>query len=321
MFWKKLPKPFFVMAPMADVTDVAFRAIVAKHSAPDVFWTEFVSADGLYHTREIKKMKDEENPLMRDLARGEAERPIVAQIFSAKPEMIAYAARIVRELGFDGVDINMGCPDRAIERQGCGSAMIKTPKLAQEIIRAAKEASGLPVSVKTRVGYNKESLDEWLTALLEAAPAAITLHLRTRKQMSLVPADWGLMKKAVEIRNRVNPAVLLIGNGDVQDLDDARAKAAESGCDGVMLGRAMFGNPWVFAGRKNEDTPLTEKLEALIELAYSFEKISPPKNFAILKKHIKAFVTGFSGAAELRAKLMEAESAAELERIVRENQV
>lgn len=321
MFWKKLPKPFFVMAPMADVTDVAFRAIVAKHSAPDVFWTEFVSADGLYHTREIKKMKDEENPLMRDLARGEAERPIVAQIFSAKPEMIAYAARIVRELGFDGVDINMGCPDRAIERQGCGSAMIKTPKLAQEIIRAAKEASGLPVSVKTRVGYNKESLDEWLTALLEAAPAAITLHLRTRKQMSLVPADWGLMKKAVEIRNRVNPAVLLIGNGDVQDLDDARAKAAESGCDGVMLGRAMFGNPWVFAGRKNEDTSLTEKLEALIELAYSFEKISPPKNFAILKKHIKAFVTGFSGAAELRAKLMEAESAAELERIVRENQV
>ncbi len=312
MFWKNLQKPFFVMAPMADVTDVAFRALVAKCGAPDVFWTEFVSADGLYHTREINKMKDEENPIMRDLMKGEAERPIVAQIFSAKPEMIAYAVTLVNKLGFDGVDLNMGCPDRSIERQGCGSAMIKTPETARKIIRAARSASNLPVSVKTRVGYNKESLNEWLTALLEEAPAAITLHLRTRKQMSLVPADWELMKKAVEIRNHVNSEVLLIGNGDVQDLDDARAKAAESGCDGVMLGRAMFGNPWVFAGRKSFDIPLKEKLAALIELARGFEKISPPKNFAILKKHIKAFVTGFAGAAELRAKLMETESASAL---------
>ncbi|OYV27819.1 MAG: hypothetical protein B7W98_00950, partial [Parcubacteria group bacterium 20-58-5] len=199
-FWKSLKKPFFVMAPMADVTDVAFRALVAARGAPNVFWTEFVSADGLYHTREIAKMPDAENPLMRDLLFDTSERPIVAQIFSSKPEMIAYATKLVAELGFDGVDINMGCPDRAIEKQGCGAAMIKNPKLAREILRAAQAASTLPVSVKTRVGYNKESLDEWLTALLEANPAAITLHLRTRKEMSLVPADWELMKKAVEIR-------------------------------------------------------------------------------------------------------------------------
>ena len=303
------------MAPMADVTDVAFRALVASRGAPDVFWTEFVSADGLYHTREIAKMKDAENPLMRDLLFDANERPIVAQIFSSKPEMITYAAKLVAGLGFDGVDINMGCPDRAIERQGCGAAMMKNPELAREIIRAAKAASDVPVSVKTRVGYNKESLNEWLTALLEESPAAITLHLRTRKEMSLVPADWELMKRAVEIRNRVNPSVLLIGNGDVQDLEDGRAKVAESGCDGAMLGRAMFGNPWVFAGRKPEDVPLHEKLAALVELAHGFENISPPKNFAILKKHIKAFVTGFGGAAELRARLMQAESAEELERI------
>ncbi len=318
------------MAPMADVTDVAFRALVAKRGKPDVFWTEFVSADGLFHTREIKKMGDAENPLMRDLAFSKAERPIVAQIFSSKPDMIAYATKLVAELGFDGVDINMGCPERTIERQGCGSAMIKTPKVAQDIILAAKEASALPVSVKTRVGYNKESLDEWLSALLEMSPAAITLHLRTRKELSLVPADWELMKKAVEIRDRVNPNVLLIGNGDVQDLEDARSKAAEYGCDGVMLGRAMFGNPWVFAGRKSVrpfgcpdagDTPLAEKLAALVELAQGFEKITPAKNFAILKKHIKAFVTGFDGAAELRAKLMQAESASDLERILNENQL
>lgn len=320
-FWNGLPKPFFAMAPMADVTDVAFRALVAKRGAPDVFWTEFVSADGLYHTREIKKMKDDENPLLRDLQFSPSEHPIAAQIFSAKPEMIAYASKLVAELGFDGVDINMGCPDHTIEKQGCGAAMMKNPTLAVEIIRAAQAASDLPVSVKTRIGYNTESLDEWLTALLEAAPSAITLHLRTRKEMSLVPADWELMKNAVEIRNRINPDVLLIGNGDVQDLEDGRVKVAESGCDGAMLGRAMFGNPWVFAGRKSEDTPLAEKLATLVELAHSFEKISPPKNFMLLKKHIKAFVTGFDGAAELRAKLMIAESANTLERIIKENQV
>jgi len=316
-FWDNLPKPFFAMAPMADVTDVAFRALVAKRGKPDIFWTEFVSADGLYHTRKIGKMKDAENPLMRDLSIGEGQRPIVAQIFSSKPEMIAYATKLVAELGFDGVDINMGCPDRSIEKQGAGAAMIKNPKLAVEIIRAAQEASTLPVSVKTRIGYNTESLDGWLTAILEANPAAITLHLRTRKEMSAVPADWGLMKKAVEIRNRVNPKVLLIGNGDVQDIEYARAKATESGCDGVMLGRAMFGNPWVFAGRKPEDTPLSEKLTTLLELAHGFEKLSPPKHLAILKKHIKAFVTGFAGAAELRAKLMEAENAHELASAIR----
>ncbi len=315
-FWNNLPKPFSAMAPMADVTDVAFRALVAKCGPPDIFWTEFVSADGLYHTREIQKLPDAKNPLMRELAFEENQRPIVAQIFSSQPKMITYATKLVAELGFDGVDINMGCPDRAIERQGCGAAMIKNPKLAQEIIRAAQGASSLPVSVKTRVGYTKETVEEWLTALLVAEPAAITLHLRTRKELSLVSADWEVMKKAVEIRNRMNPRVLLIGNGDVQNLEDARIKAAQSGCDGVMLGRAMFGNPWVFAGRKSEETPLAEKLAALLDLGRGFEGLSPPKNFAILKKHIKAFVTGFSGAAEFRARLMLAESATELENLI-----
>jgi len=327
-FWNKLPKPFFAMAPMKDVTDVAFRALVCKRGKPDIFWTEFVSADGLYHTREIAKMPDEINPLMRDLQCTEEQRPIVAQIFSSKPEMISYATKLVAELGFDGVDINMGCPDRTIEKQGAGAALVKNPELAQKLIRAAKEAGTLPVSVKTRVGYNKESLDEWLAALLEAGPAAITLHLRTRKELSLVRADWDLMKKAVEIRNKLAPGVLLIGNGDVQDLDDARAKVAASGCEGAMLGKAMFGNPWLFegidglrksiigAGLTKSEHGLDEKLAALVELAHGFEQLSPPKNFAILKKHIKAFVTGFAGAAELRARLMQAKNASEIEQIV-----
>lgn len=301
---------------MADVTDPAFRRLLAKYGKPDIIWTEFVSADGLYHTREKAQLPDEENPLMRDLQFTEKERPIVAQLFSSDPEMMVYAARLVARLGFDGIDINMGCPDRAIERQGCGSAMIKTPQVAQEIIAAAKTA-GLPVSVKTRVGYNKESLDEWLPALFAAEPVAVTVHLRTRKEMSLVPANWEFMQKAVALRNAHAPGILMLGNGDVADHDDAREKAAQSCADGIMLGRGMFGNPWVFAGRKSEETPLEEKLAALTELAHGFEALRPHKHFAVLKKHIKAFVTGFDGAAELRAKLMQAENAAELEEAIK----
>ncbi len=322
-FWNRLPKPFFAMAPMADVTDPAWRALVAELGKPDITFTEFVSADGLYHTREqnvgrrTSHIPDNVNPLLRDLRFSEAERPIVMQVFSGKPEMIAYAARLAAELGFDGLDINMGCPDKTIEHQGAGAVLIRAPELAQELIRAAQEAGPLPVSVKTRVGFNTETLDEWLPVLLAAKPLAITLHLRTRKEMSLVPAQWGLMKRAVEMRNRLAPEVLLIGNGDVQNLEEARARAVETGCDGVMIGRGMFGNPWVFTGRKAEDVPLEEKLKALVELARRFEALTPPKHFAILKKHIKAFVTGFDGAGELRARLMEAENAAELEQAIK----
>ena len=323
LFWNHLPEPFFAMAPMKDVTDVAFRALIAKHGKPDVFWTEFVSADGLYHTAA---------PLLRDLQFSADEHPIVAQIFSSKPEMIAHATKLIAELGFDGVDINMGCPDCAIEKQGSGAAMIKNPKLAIKLIQVAKEASSLPVSIKTRVGYNKESLDEWLPVLLEADPAAITIHLRTRKELSLVPANWEFMKKAVAIRNKINPKVLLIGNGDVASIGKGKRLAEETGCDGIMIGRAVFGNPWVFEGlsrlnlddsdlRFNLGNPrehgLDEKLVSLLELAQNFEKINPPKSFALLKKHIKAFVTGFSGASALRAKLMEANSSADLEQIIK----
>lgn len=314
-FWNKLPRPMMVLAPMADVTDPAYRRILAKYGKPDITWTEFVSADGLYHTREIKKMPDAENPLMRDLQFTEEQRPIVAQFFSSSPRNMAYAAKLAHELGFDGLDINMGCPDRSIEHQGAGAAMIKTPDLAVQIIKAMQEASPLPVSVKTRIGFNQDQLEEWLPALLKANPAAITLHLRTRKEMSLVPAHWERMARAVELRNEINPSVPILGNGDVKSLEEAKQKIAETGCDGVMIGRGIFGNPWVFAGRKPEELGKEEKLTALIELAHTFEAMRPPKHFAILKKHIKAFVAGYDGASELRARLMEADTAAQLEQI------
>jgi nifR3 family TIM-barrel protein len=320
-FWQSLHKPFLVMAPMADVTDPAFRALIAKYGKPAVTWTEFVSADGLYYTREVKKIPDAENPLMRDLQFTEAERPIVAQIFSSKPEMIAYAAQLVEALGFDGVDINMGCPDSSIEKQGAGACLIKTPELAVALVRAAQAATALPVSVKTRIGYNTVEIDSWIPAILAAAPAALTVHLRTRKEMSLVPAHWHVMAQIVALRDQYAPGTPLIGNGDVTTRAEAEQHIAMSGCDGVMIGRGMFGNPWVFAGRRSEDTPLEDKLTALLELAHAFEGLRPAKHFPILKKHIKAFVHGFDGAAELRAKLMETNSVAELDAVLRGNQV
>ncbi|MBX4198543.1 tRNA-dihydrouridine synthase [Candidatus Parcubacteria bacterium] len=311
-FWKNLKKPFFVLAPMADVTDAAFRRVIAKYGKPDVMWTEFVSADGLIKATEIGKKK-----LLKDLLYSESERPIVAQLFTSNPDMMRQAAALVQELGFDGIDINMGCPDRSIEKQGAGAAMMKNPKLAREVIRAAKEgAPNLPVSVKTRLGYNTDELDTWLPELLSEELAAITIHARTRKEMSKVPARWERVKDAVEIRNKLGCKTLIIGNGDVKDLEDAKKKVAESGADGAMLGRAIFGNPWTFSSTVPS---IQKKLLAMLEHTNLFEELlGDVKNFAVMKKHYKAYVQGFDGAAELRAKLMETQNAQEVAEILKQ---
>jgi nifR3 family TIM-barrel protein len=327
-FWEKLPKPFFALAPMADVTDAAFRRIITKYAKPDVLWTEFVAVDGL--------LSPGRDVLLRDFAYTEEERPIVAQIFGSKPDNFFKVAQMVAELGFDGIDINMGCPDKNVEKQGGGASLMKDPKRAQEIILATKSgAPNLPVSVKTRVGYNAVELDAWLPALLEAGPAAVTIHARTRKEMSDVPARWEHVKRAVAIKNEVSPKCIVIGNGDVKDLDDARVKASETGADGIMLGRAIFGNPWLFANMRtsppsrkenyeNIDDRHTfhnfsteEKLRVMLEHTKLFmELLGDVKNFAIMKKHYKAYVNGFDGAKELRIALMETSNVDEVESIV-----
>lgn len=316
-FWGKLPKPFFALAPMADVTDSAFRQVIAKYSrhgqkggGPDVFWTEFVSADGL-----CSRGRD---ALLRDLAYSKGEHPIVAQIFGSNPDHIAKTAELIAELGFDGLDINMGCPDRSIEKQGAGAALIKNPKQAQEIIRAAMEgAPHLPISVKTRIGYHKENLEEWMGAILETKPAVITLHARTRKDLSLVPARWEEVARGVAIAK--GTGTLIMGNGDLKDLADAREKVLATGADGAMLGRAVFGNPWLFdSARAYESIPLKEKFEVMMEHTHLFERLlGDIKSFALMKKHYKAYVNGFDGAREIRMKLMNAENADEVERIAR----
>jgi nifR3 family TIM-barrel protein len=366
-FWERLPKPFFALAPMADVTDVAFRRIVTKYGKPDVLWTEFVSADGLASPgREV---------LRRDLEYTEVERPIVAQLFSSHPDKMREAAKFCALLGFDGIDINMGCPDRSIEKQGAGAAMIKTPNIAADIIQAVKDGiadagKNIPVSVKTRVGYNTIQIDEWVPFLLEQDIQALTIHARTRKEMSKVAARWEHVKEVVAIRDRMGVKTKIIGNGDVRDVVHGRMLAEETGCDGIMIGRAIFGNPWLFAdladryseeivpakslaqGRRpersnflarkyvwflralsrNGDDPqdnhkywlktksivtIEERLRVLVEHTKLYmELLGDIKNFAIMKKHYKAYVNGFDGAKELRVKLMEAQNAEEVEAIV-----
>jgi nifR3 family TIM-barrel protein len=315
-FWDKLPKPFFCLAPMADVTDAAFRSILAKYGKPDVTWTEFVSADGL-----VSGGKD---ILKYDLLYSEKERPIIAQLFSSNPIKMREAAKYVASLGFDGIDINMGCPDKSVEKGGAGAAMMKNEKLAGEIIQAVKDGikdskkKNVSVSVKTRIGYSKNQINEWIPFLLSQDIDALTIHARTRKEMSLVPARWEHMKEVVKIRNKMGVKTKIIGNGDVRDLKHGYELAKENGCDGIMIGRGVFGNPWIFSRR--EKIPTTnEKLKVMLEHTKLYEKLlGKVKNFATMKKHYKAYVNGFDGAKEFRVRLMETGSYKEVEKIVKE---
>ncbi len=315
-FWGQLKRPIFVLAPLANVTDAVFRAHIVKYSKPDVLWTEFVAADGLCHPKGREA-------LIRDLHFSEAERPIVAQLFTAHPEKMREAAKLVTELGFDGIDINMGCPDKNVMKQGAGASCMKDPELAKQLIYAAREGSlaagkELPISVKTRLGFNEDALETWLPALLEAKPAVITLHARTKKEMSLVPARWERIKRAVEIAQGppADGGTLILGNGDVHDMADAKKKVAETGTDGVMFGRAIFGNPWLFDADKK--VTVEEKLLAALEHTKLFEETwKETKSFELMKKHYQAYINHFPLAKELRAELMRCHSATEVESVIK----
>ena len=295
-FWAELKTPILALSPMDDVTDAAFRLLIARCGKPDVMITEFVSVDGLCS-------KGREN-LLKDLRYDESERPIVAQLFGSDPELFRRSAQLVAELGFDGVDINMGCPVRAVCNIGAGSSLINTPKLAQEIIQAAIAGAGaLPVSVKTRIGYGKVQAEEWTSCLLDSQPAAITFHLRTRKELSQVPAHWEEMPGIVELAK--GTGVLILGNGDIQSVEQAERVVAETGCHGVMIGRAIFGNPWLFdRNRRIEDISLDELLETMIDHCHLYDQVfGDDKKFLVMRKHLMAYASGFPGAKELRMSL------------------
>lgn len=322
-FWGKLNKPMFVLAPMHDVTDAAFRRIIAKYGKPDVFYTEFVSTEALMSEKGHDKVK-------HYLKFSDTEHPIIAQVFGSKSEKFKDTTKLVASLGFDGIDINMGCPEKNAVRGGSCAGLFHTPDIAKDLILACKEGAKeyaeenavaeIPVSIKIRIGDTKVDYENWISKLLEAQPAAIAIHLRTRKEMSKVPAHWDVMPDIVKFINETTTPEtrpVIIGNGDVANIIEAQKLIDETNCDGVMLGRAIFGNPWLFA--KNLTTPptLEERLKVLIEHTKLYEEIfEGNKPFDVMKRHFKAYVSGFDGAVELRGQMFETKSADELEALI-----
>jgi tRNA-dihydrouridine synthase len=296
-FWKDLPKPFLILAPMEDVTDTVFREIVCDIKKPDVLFTEFTSVDGL--------MSVGKKRVMRSLLYTERQRPVVAQIWGSGVGNYTNSTKLVDTLGFDGVDINMGCPDRGVIKKNAGSGLIRDFEMAKQVIDAVKQGKGdMAISVKTRLGFDKVITDEWISFLLEQNLDAITVHGRIATEMSKNPADWNEIKKAVALRDSIAPNTLIIGNGDVKSYTQAIEYSEKYKVDGVMIGRGIFGNPWIF---EKEDTNHTTQdyLDLLLKHTKLFIQIwGNTKNFHVLKKFYKMYVREFRGADELRADLM-----------------
>ena len=325
-FWEKLKRPVVGLSPMDGITDAAFRFITAKYGRPSVIFTEFVSVSGICHGA---------LRLMEDFKYNEIERPIVAQVFGSDPDSFYKTAFVVAALGFDGLDINMGCPDKSVAgKQGAGAALILKPNLAIEIIRAARcgledyakgrdlgdiglpeavisyvesingpadrQRSVLPVSVKTRSGFDKELAEAWTAELLKAAPAVISIHGRTLKQMYTGLSDWEAIGRAVQVAR--GSGTLILGNGDIQNLTEAREKINRYGVDGVLIGRAALGNPWIF--RDGSKPTVAEKLMVLLEQARYFTEELRGKPFESLRKSFSWYCRGFAGAANLRNRLV-----------------
>jgi len=306
-FWSTLPKPFTILAPMEGVTDVVFRQIIAEIGKPDVLFTEFTMTDGL-----VSRAHDK---VAERLLFTADQKPIVAQIWGKNPEHFYQVAKELRESGFVGIDINMGCPVRAVVGRGSCSALIKNSSLAKEIIQATQEGAGdLPVSVKTRIGFENEAIEEWVSFLLEQKLPALTLHLRTVRELSKVPAHWELMQKIVELRNQIAPETIIIGNGDIATLDDVNNKYQQYGCEGFMIGRGIFSNPWLFNPKIDIQTiSIQERIDLFLHHVELFEKQwKGNKHFALLKKFAKTYIQNFPEAAIFREKLMETKSLEEL---------
>lgn len=347
-FWDELgasgpdgPKPVIALAPMDGVTDAAFRYMVCKYSRPNFTMTEFTNVEGL--ARGAVKM-------MVAFIYDESERPVVGQIFGTEVESFYKSTVMLCAMGFDGVDINMGCPALKVANKGSGAGLIRTPELACEIIRACKrgakdwaegislEAAGvheniiaeichvakdserklIPISVKTRVGYDSVVVKDWIKILLEERPANISLHGRTLKQMYMGKASWETIAEAAEIcrewRDSTGEGTTLLGNGDVESMADAREKIATYGVDGVLVGRAAFGDPWFFGGAEPDTA---ERLRVMAEHARYLENLHIG-SFHNMRKHLGWYCKGFDGAKELRKELMQVDNADQVEAIIKQ---
>ncbi len=310
-FWRTLEKPIFVLAPMEDVTDTVLRRVIARYGKPAVFFTEFTNVEGMFS----KGGK----VVSQRLQYTEEERPLVAQIWGSEPANFFRAARRLIEMGFDGIDLNMGCPARGPVHRGVCSGLINNRPLAKEIIAATKEGAVgvIPVSVKTRLGFRAIDF-EWLQFVLEQEPAVLTVHLRTVAEMSKVPAHWDQMRPVVEMRDAMRSEALIIGNGDVKSLEEAHQKVQETGADGVMVGRGIFTDPFLFSPHTtiNDKSP-EEKMHLLLDHMHLWQETwGNAKHFPTLRKFFKVYANGFPGAQELRMQLMETETPAETEQVV-----
>ena len=299
---------------MEDVTDTVFRRIVASCARPHVFFTEFVSAEGLASAGRAA--------VIHRLRFTPGERPLVAQIWGIDPDNFREAGALIRELGFDGIDINMGCPVPKIVKHGACAALIENKSLAAELVAAAREgAAGLPLSIKTRIGFRRRATEEWIGFLLELEPEVLTVHGRIAKHMSSVPADWHEIAKAVTLRNEMKSRTLILGNGDVSSATDMHEKVALHGVDGVMIGRGIFHNPFFFdsSGRSLATATPDEKLDLLLRHARLYaDTWGEGRDFEVLKKFFKIYVVNFRGAPALRAELMRAGSLSDVEAITAE---
>lgn len=342
MVFQRLNKPILGLSPMDGVTDAAFRYMVAKYSHPDIIFTEFTNVEGL--SRGVVK-------LLSDFIYSPIERPVIAQVFGITPEDYYKVAFMVCDMGFDGIDINMGCPDNDVTKRGGGAALIQNPTLAKKIIRSVQkgvldwsngknstdvidhpemlsfiqtfvktkainpERKKISVSVKTRIGYSDIVVTEWVKHLLETEIENISIHGRTLKQMYTGLANWEEIGKAAEIIRKTSTTIL--GNGDIKTRDEAILKTKQYNLDGVLVGRAVFGNPYFF-NEFQPDLSILDRLQLCLEHAHYYENNLPDKPFIALRKYMAWYMKGFDGASELRSRLVRISSISELQDIIDE---
>ena len=315
-FWNDLPKPFFILAPMEAVTDVVFRHVVKKAGQPDVFFTEFTNSASFCSPKGAHSTRGR-------LAFTEDEQPMVAQIWGSKPENFKEMAFGLKEMGFKGIDINMGCPDKSVVKSGGGSGLIRTPELAAEIIAATKEA-GLPVSVKTRLGdVRPDEWKDWLAHILKQDVVNLTIHLRTRKEMSKVDAHFELIPEIKALRDEIAPQTLLTINGDIRDRAHGLELAATYGVDGIMIGRGVFKDPFAFTDGAWKQLSTDQQREELYSLLHyhldlfdKYDKELEPRRFEPLKRFFKIYLHSFPGASEVRDALMHTKSTKEAREVL-----
>jgi len=319
--WNELPKPFYILAPMESVTDIVFRHVIATAAKPDLFFTEFVNASSFCSEKGINSTKSR-------LTFTDDEQPIVAQIWGNKPDEFAKMSLELAKMEFAGVDINMGCPDKAVIKTGSGSALIRTPEIATELIKAAK-IGGLPVSVKTRLGdVDVNKWHDWIGHLLKQDVVNLTVHLRTRSEMSKVGAHYELIPEILKLRDEIAPKTLITINGDIRDRQHGEELVKIYGVDGIMIGRGVFNNPFAFEKLSREHTreELLDLLNLHLDLYDKYMaatthsqlcEVYPRKaKFDPLKRFFKIYIHGFPGASELRDKLMHTKNTVEVRDIL-----